>query len=622
MFYHWGHISSLGNLDVGAKVERNSDGTYSVNGSTLPSSVTVVKNPDGSMAIVSTSVSSPLAKIKLPKTAVTNLDGSTTLPQGTTVKENSDGTVTVDGVSLPPGTGVQTLPDGSTVLFTKTGIQKMLPKTAVANPDGSTTLKPGAAVQENSDGSVTVDGVVLPPGTGLKKLPDGSTVLFKLPTFQKMLPETAVANTDGSTTLKPGTAVKENSDGTITVDGVLLPPGTGVKKMPDGSTVLFSSAKLRKVAVQAPPVSIQTNPDGTVSLGSVKLPAGAGPGPDGAIALPKGTKVTRSTDGTMMVDGKPLPPGIGAKVNADGSFSLAPSTTLPPTPPVRTSPDGGLIVGDVSLPKGSSPNIDGSINLPKGANVSKGKDGSVTIDGQKLPAGTTIKTNPDGSMSVVSSLPPPPAVKTSPDGSIQLGDVSLPKGAQAAFDGSITLPKGGTGQVVRNKNGCISIDGQDLPLGTQIRTNSDGSMTVLPPSNNTGFVFGVEAHGRHTLHCGAPITLSTLKQVVINNNYIDKIVGGKTKLKAFNKFIYFQKEFYLILQVLCTERVCILISGLQFKSSSNWWKFEENLWKLVFVFLEINKFVGSLYNTKSFSCFTTKFVCRPCQECRYFLTKN
>jgi hypothetical protein len=181
-----------------------------------------------------------------------------------------------------------------------------------------------------------------------------------------------------------------------------------LKKLPDGSTVLFKKPKLRKVAAPSP--AVKTNPDGSVSLGSVKLPPGTSPTADGSIALPKGTKVTKNADGTMCVDGAPLPPGMGARVNPDGSISLAPTSSLPPPPQLQTSPDGSLAVGGVKLPKGSEPSLDGSISLPKGAKVSKGKDGSVTIDGQKLPPGTTVQTNADGSLSIVSTLPPPSAV--------------------------------------------------------------------------------------------------------------------------------------------------------------------------------------------------------------------
>jgi len=415
----------LGNIAVGAKVERNPDGTYSVDGSKLPPSLTVIKNSDGTLSLVSSSGSDPLAKTKLPENAVTNADGSTSIAAGSNIKENQDGTVTVDGVLLPPGTAV-------------------------------------------------------------KKLSDGSCVLFQSPLASTKLPGSAKVNSDGTATIAAGATVKENADGTVVVDGVVLPKGTGVKKMPDGSMVTYEKPKLKQISGKAPTPKVKTNTDGSVSLGNVKLPAGSSSGADGSVSLPKGTSVTRSADGTVMVDGKPLPAGIGAKLNPDGSVSLASTATLPPAPKVQTGPDGSLAVGSVKLPQGSEPNVDGSISLPAGSKVSKNKDGSVTIDGQRLPAGTTVKTNPDGTMCLVSSLPSPSSVTSNPDGSIKLGEVCLPKGAKPSSDGSVTLEKGAA--VARDAAGRITLDGQELPVGTEVRTNPDGSLSILPPPSVTGLV--------------------------------------------------------------------------------------------------------------------------------------
>ena len=396
----------------------------------------------------------------------------------------------MDGNKLPPSVTVLRNSDGSMSIVSTSGADPLantkLPKNSVTNADGSTSIAAGSVIQENPDGTVTVDGVPLPPGTAVKKLSDGSAVLFQSPLASTKLPGSAKVNSDGTATINASAIVKENADGTIVVDGVLLPKGTGVKKMPDGSMVTFEKPKLKKVPGKATTPQMKTNTDGSVSLGNVKLPAGTTSGKDGSISLPTGTSVTRSADGTVMVDGKPLPAGIGAKVNPDGSVSLAPTTTLPPVPKVQTSPDGSLSVGSVKLPQGSKPNVDGSIALPAGSRVSKSKDGSVTIDGQKLPPGTTVKTNADGSMSLVSSLPPTPNVTTNLDGSLKFGDVSLPKTAKPSFDGSVTLEKGTA--VVRGNNGRITLDGQELPAGTELRTNPDGSLSILPPVALTGLV--------------------------------------------------------------------------------------------------------------------------------------
>merc|ERR1719234_2999363 len=181
-----GSKSISGNLAVGAKVERNPDGTYSVDGSKLPPSVTVVKNSDGTLSLVSTPGCDPLSNTKLPKNAVTNADGSTSIASGSIIKENPDGTVTVDGVVLPPGTAVKKLADGSSVLFQSPLASTKLPGSAKVNSDGTATIAAGATVKENADGTVVVDGVVLPKGTGVKKMPDGSMVTFEKPKLKKV----------------------------------------------------------------------------------------------------------------------------------------------------------------------------------------------------------------------------------------------------------------------------------------------------------------------------------------------------------------------------------------------------------------------------------------------------
>merc|ERR1719346_959041 len=43
----------------------------------------------------------------------------------------------------------------------------------------------------------------------------------------------------------------------------------------------------------------------------------------------------------------------------------------------------------------------------------------------------------------------------------------------------IRLEKGTA--VVRGNNGRITLDGQELPAGTELRTNPDGSLSILPP---------------------------------------------------------------------------------------------------------------------------------------------
>eukprot|EP00092_Neocalanus_flemingeri_P003118 GFUD01003335.1.p1 GENE.GFUD01003335.1~~GFUD01003335.1.p1 ORF type:complete len:1336 (-),score=318.00 GFUD01003335.1:265-4272(-) len=424
-----GSVSIAGDLPAGAKIERNKDGTVTVNGTKMPTEITVVTNPDGTMSIAT----NPLGGAELPQNAVMNTDGSVSLPQGTQLQQNSDGSISINGATLPPGTQVQQMSDGSIALISSGA--------------------PATNVSTNKDGTVSVGGVSLPKG--------------------------AKASKSGTVSLPKGTDIDKNPDGSISVNGKKMPSGTVAQVNTDGSVTLVSQASL--MSGQLTP---QTNLDGTLSLGEVKLPKGAGKNIDGTISLPAGSNITKNADGSVTLDGKKLPPGTAAQTNADGSISLVSKVSiLPEQLSTQTNADGTVSLGNVKLSKGSSQNVDGSISLPSTAKVSRNADGSVSVDGKKLPPGVSVRTNSDGSLSVVSTAPPHMNIKTNNDGTVSLGDVKLPKGAGANLDGSITLPKGS--DLFKNPDGSITLDGKELPPGTQIKTNKDGSVSLVATSVST-----------------------------------------------------------------------------------------------------------------------------------------
>ena len=80
---------------------------------------------------------------------------------------------------------------------------------AVLASDGSVSLAPDTDVVINQDGSVTVAGATLPPGTQVQRTEDGGLVVRP--------PAPA------STSLPAGTLVMEAADGTRTVNGAPLP---------------------------------------------------------------------------------------------------------------------------------------------------------------------------------------------------------------------------------------------------------------------------------------------------------------------------------------------------------------------------------------------------------------
>jgi len=500
-----GTVSVTGDLPPGAKIERNKDGTVTVNGTKMPPEVTVVTNPDGTVSITA----NPLAGTKLPQNAVANADGSISLPKGTQIQQNPDGSFCIDGQVLPPGTQVQKKSDGTISLISSAvngtkintnittakdgtvtvgGVQ--MPAGTKASESGTMLLPKGTDIKTNEDGTVSIDGHMLPPGTEVRRNDDGSISLFSggmtatnvstnkdgTVAIQGItLPKGAKADDSGKVSLPKGTEVVKNSDGSISVGGKKLPNGTTTLMNPDGSISLI-----------APPASESKGQfvDGTEELGGIKLPDGAGRNIDGSISLPKGSNVIRNVDGSVSLDGKKLPPGTVAQTNPDGSISLIPQTsTQAEQLMTQTNADGTVSVGNVKLPKGSAKSLDGSISLPASSKVSCNADGSVSVDGKKLPPGVSVRTNVDGSLSIVSTVPSQMNLKTNNDGTVSLGDVKLPKGATMNLDGSVTLPKGS--KTVRNPDGSITLDGKELPPGTQLQTNKDGSISLVATSIST-----------------------------------------------------------------------------------------------------------------------------------------
>merc|ERR1712106_977068 len=418
----------------GTNIETNEDGTVSVNGQILPPGTEIQQMADGSIALVSAGI--PVSTVRtakdgtvsiegitLPQGAKVGKTGSVSLPKGTDIVRNQDGSITVDGKKLSNGMTTQVNPDGSITLVvsttsmlngclnTQTDLggtillgEVKLPKGAGQNEDGTISLPKGSNIIKNADGSVSLDGKKLPPGTIAQTNADGSIYLLPKISCQPdqlitqtnpdgtvsvgnvKLPKGSGKSLDGSISLPAATKVSRNADGSVSVDGKKLPPGVSVRTNSDGSLSIASTAP--------PQMNVRTNNDGTVSLGDVKLPKGAGMNLDGSITLPQGSKVLKNSDGSITLDGKELPPGTQLQTNKDGSISLVATR-------ISTSVDGTVSVGSIRLPKGTTHNLDGSILLPKGVKITKNSDGSLTYGGENFPMGTEIITNSDGSQLLV-----------------------------------------------------------------------------------------------------------------------------------------------------------------------------------------------------------------------------
>ena len=467
-----------------------------VNGNVLPAEVLVITNPDGSSSIVP----NPYTGLDLPPEAVTP-DGSLVLPPNTNIAQNSDGTVTVNGKKLPPGTQVEKQADGS-IVIQSSGLTcpapaapavmvggSRLPPSAQLTQAGDVVLPKTSQVKQNPDGSFVIDGQPLPPGCQVEQNVDGSyLVLTTQPPFLSAngapLPQGWVATGPGSVTLPKDTVITRTGDGLIVANGAAMPPGTTVEVNSDGSVTLHTGGHIAEAATQ-----IETSPAGVVSIAGTQLPTGTRISKDGTVSLPRSAKLTTAQDGSVCIDGKVLPPGTQTRTNPDGSLSLIP----PPGPSplsnqqlsVSKNPDGSLSLGNINLARGASQNLDGSISLSASTKVSRAPDGSQLVDGKKLPPGTAVVKNSDGSFSIVSSQTNP-NIKTSSDGTLTLANIKLPPGSSANMDGSIKVARGA--KIVHNKDGSVSVDGKPLPAGYHCSSNGDGTfnITQLPSSVERG----------------------------------------------------------------------------------------------------------------------------------------
>ena len=378
-------------LPAGTKVQRLPDGSVVV--SQQPQ-VTAKKNPDGSLSI---------GGAKLPSSSKVTESGSIVVPKSSKVTHNPDGSVSIDGQLLPPGTCVQMLEDGTCLVLNN-----------CSTINGSILLPASCHVVLNQDGSVTIDGKKLPKGTQVQKTPDGGFLIVQT-----------------VSSMPPGSKVTQNPDGSISVDGQVLPHGSQVTQNSDGSYCVTSPAS------QALPMSgsgsmvlaqdtpITKGPDGSLIVNGVVMPHGSHvemaddgtmrlvtdnqsqsevgdltlvlpPGcvhnQDGSISLPANSRITRNQDGSISVDGKKLPHGAQVVTKADGSLAIVTSRVS-----VKTEKDGSLLVGNVRLPSGTIPNSDGSFTIPANAKIIKNPDGSITFDGKVFPPGTRISVSKDGS---------------------------------------------------------------------------------------------------------------------------------------------------------------------------------------------------------------------------------
>ena len=467
-------------------LETKPDGSVCINGKTLPPGTQVQKLPDGSVVVsqppptvdTQSDGSVCVGTAKLPPDSQITSNGNIILADHANITFKNDGSVVINGEVLPAGTNVFKLEEGGHLVIP-----------GCSNINGDILLSQSSIIVLNPDGSISVDGnkLSLPPGTQVKKLPDGGFIIINgvanangtgngfnaNNSNNNLSADSTISNSECVVSLPKDTVITKNADGSFVVDGKLMPSGTQVAVNSDGSVLVTQPAT-------ATP-KIETSQSGNVTIGGVQLPSGTKSTAEGKVLLPQGSKLTNNPDGTQLINGKMLPSGSRAQVNSDGTISILTNVNElnGENLTVRKQLDGSLCVGNTTLPKGSSQNIDGSISLPPTSKVVKNADGTVSVNGKKLPPGTELIKNPDGSMNmVINSGNSQESVKSNNDGSLSIGNVKLPKESRKNTDGSVTLPK--SSNILKNKDGTISIDGTKIPPGFKLVQNQDGTFNLAP----------------------------------------------------------------------------------------------------------------------------------------------
>lgn len=299
----------------------------------------------------------------------------------------------------------------------------------------------------------------------------------------------------GETIVLPdGTEIKNESDGTVTIDQ----GGDGTVDttitLPDGGSVTITEGVDGKDQVTVPPGSqVETTP-GEGDKGGLTITIGnTGDGTvdtEGGVDVPPGSSFTDKDGNTITIT-----EGNGGHIDPDGVVTFPEGETGKVT---VTTPDGESV--EVTVPGGGEgldvtpggkplvqdpdekviiTNPDGStttITVPEPDPEDDGKPGSgaeVDDDGNIiLPGGSTVtKTDSEGNKTTT----------TVPDegGSVSgAGDVTLPNGGDVKVtdkDGNqitITVPAGGT--VGTDEDGNVT-----APAGSTV-TNPDGTVTDLP----------------------------------------------------------------------------------------------------------------------------------------------
>ncbi len=467
------------------------------------------------------------------KTAVEDAvkDANPNLPKDAKITVGNDGTVTVtdkDGKEIGTITADKTVKKAGAIVAPAEPVKVKDPskltddeKKAVedavkkANPD----LPLNATIEVGNDGTVTVtdkDGKELgklTPAQTVKKADEAGTVVApaepvkvadpsNLTEPEKKAVEDAVKKANPN--LPEGATIEVGKDGTVTVKDK---DGKELGKLKPEETV--------KAALKAPtePVSVKdpsklTDEEKKAVEKAVK---------DANPTLPADAKVTVGEDGTVTVtdkDGKEL-----GKLTPDKTVKKADEagTVVAPAEPVKVADPSNLTEPEKKAVEDAVKKA--NPNLPEGATIEVGKDGTVTVkdkDGKELG-----KLKPEETVKAALKAPTEPVSVKDPS---KLTDEEKKAVEKAVKDANPTLPA--DAKVTVGEDGTVTVtdkDGKELGKLTPDKTVKKADTT---PDNGKKALLPTDDYQDTGINLGDTSNLDSISAIDEDGSYVPVYVDN------------------------------------------------------------------------------------------------
>uniref|UniRef100_UPI0022B984C2 Ig-like domain-containing protein n=1 Tax=Acinetobacter sp. HY1485 TaxID=2970918 RepID=UPI0022B984C2 len=459
---------------------------------------------------------------------------------------NPNSTLTVSGTTEPNSVVKVTYPDGtsSTITSSSTGHYSVISanpqssgEVSVSSTDASgntsainqityeDTTAPSqptdTKITGNTDGTVTVSGIVEPNTTVKVTYPDGTTATVKATdngaySITSSTPQNSgnlsVVTTDASGNSSPSlnqnyvdrtapdqplvSNILANKDGTITVSGQAEPNSTVKVTYPDGttSTATVGTNGSYSTTSSTPQTSGNVSAMATDVAGNTSSATQQSYTDTTAPTAPSDTAIKGNDDGTITVSGQAEPNSTVKVTYPDGTTSTATAgtdgtystTSSTPQTSGNVSTTATDTAGNTSSATQQSYTDTTVPTAPSDTAIKGNDDGTVTVSGQAEPNSTVKVTYPDGTTSTATastdgsysttSSTPQTSGNVSATATDTAGNTS--SATQQSYTDT-TAPTAPSDTAVKgNDDGTITVSGQAEPNSTVKVTYPDGTTST------------------------------------------------------------------------------------------------------------------------------------------------